>query len=105
MNSTTGNESIESSSCFSTTAYKIGQTIALTACFESDHYCVLLTGNSFIVLIVYKPPALRKPINYFIANMAMSDLAVFNILATYAPIIDTQHKLVAHRWPVWPGLV
>ena len=100
MNSTTGNGSIESSSCFSTTAYKIGQTIALSLIIA-----VSLTGNSFIVLIVYKTPALRKPINYFIANMAMSDLAVFNILATYAPIIDTQHKLVAHRWPVWPGLV
>ena len=31
-------------------------------------------ANSFIVLIVYKTPTLRKPINYFIANMAMSDL-------------------------------
>ena len=35
---------------------------------------VSLTGNSFIVLIIYKMPTLRKPINYFIANMAMSDL-------------------------------
>ena len=69
MNSTTGNGSIESSSCFSTTAYKIGQTIALSLIIA-----VSLTGNSFIVLIVYKTPTLRKPINYFIANMAMSDL-------------------------------
>ena len=69
MNSTTGNGSIESSSCFSKTAYKIGQTIALSLIIA-----VSLTGNSFIVLIVYKTPTLRKPINYFIANMAMSDL-------------------------------
>ena len=69
MNSTTGNESIESSSCFSETAYKIGLTIALSLIIA-----VSLTGNSFIVLIVYKTPTLRKPINYFIANMAMSDL-------------------------------
>ena len=71
MNSTTGNGSIESSSCFSTTltAYKIGETIALSLIIA-----VSLTGNSFIVLIVYKTPTLRKPINYFIANMAMSDL-------------------------------
>ena len=69
MNSTTGNGSIESSSCFSTMAYKIGQTIALSLIIA-----VSLTGNSFIVLIVYKTPTLRKPINYFIANMAMSDL-------------------------------
>ena len=71
MNSTTGNGSIESSigSCFSTTAYKIGQTIALSLMIA-----VSMTANSFIVLIFYKTPTLRKPINYFIANMAMSDL-------------------------------
>ena len=69
MNSTTGNGSIESSSCFSETAYKIGLTITLSLIIA-----VSLTGNSFIVLIVYKMPTLKKPINYFIANMAMSDL-------------------------------
>ena len=35
---------------------------------------VSLVGNTLIVVIVYKTPALRKPINYFIANMAISDL-------------------------------
>ena len=69
MNSTTGNGSIESSSCFSTTAHNIGGTIALSLIIA-----VSLMANSFIVLIVYKTPTLRKPINYFIANMAMSDL-------------------------------
>ena len=69
MNPTTWNGSIEASSCFSTTAYKIGGTIALSLIIA-----VSLTGNSFIMLIVYKTPTLRKPINYFIANMAMSDL-------------------------------
>ena len=69
MNSTTGNGSIENSSCFSATARKIGLTIALSLILV-----VSLTGNSFIVLIVYKTPTLRKPINYFVANMAMSDL-------------------------------
>ena len=76
MNSTTGNGSIESSSCFSTTAYKIGGTVALSLILA-----VSLMANSFIVLIVYKTPTLRKPINYFIANMAMSDLlySIFEI--------------------------
>ena len=70
MNSTTGNGSIESaSSCVSATAYKIELTIALSLVIA-----VSLTGNSFIVLIVYKTPTLRKPINYFIASMSMSDL-------------------------------
>ena len=71
MNST-ANGSSESSSCFTqlnSTAWKIGATVT---------YClfiiVSLTANSLIVMIVYKTPNLRKPINYFIANMASSDL-------------------------------
>ena len=51
------------------TVWKIGGTVA---------YClfiiVSLAANSLIVMIVYKTPNLRKPINYFIANMASSDL-------------------------------
>ncbi|CAH3187142.1 unnamed protein product, partial [Porites evermanni] len=51
------------------TAWKIGGTVT---------YClfiiVSLAANSLIVTIVYKTPNLRKPINYFIANMASSDL-------------------------------
>ena len=65
---TTGNES----TCFSSlnpSAVKIGETVA---------YCLILVvslvGNSFIAIIVYKTQILRKPINFFITNMAMSDL-------------------------------
>ena len=71
MNST-ANGSNESWSCFTQlnfTAWKIGGTVT---------YCLLiivsLVANSLIVMIVYKTPNLRKPINYFIANMASSDL-------------------------------
>ena len=59
-------------SCFdqlNSTAWKIGGTVT---------YClfiiVSLVANSLIVMIVYKTPNLKKPINYFIANMASSDL-------------------------------
>ena len=69
MNSTTGNGSIESSSCFSVTASKIGQIISFSVTLA-----ISLVGNSLIVIIVFKTPTLRKPINYFIANMAISDL-------------------------------
>ena len=71
MNST-ANGSSGSLSCFdqlNSTAWKIGGTVT---------YClfiiVSLAANSLIVMIVYKTPNLRKPINYFIANMASSDL-------------------------------
>ena len=54
------------------TAYKIGATVA--------YYCLIfvvsLVGNSCIGIIVHKTKTLRKPINIFIVNMAMSDLVV-----------------------------
>ena len=59
-------------SCFSLInpeALKIGQTVALSLILV-----VSLVGNSLIVLLVYKTPTLRKPMNMLIANMAMSDL-------------------------------
>ena len=71
MNST-ANGSSEFWSCVSqlhSNAWNIGRTVT---------YCLIiivsLVANSFIVIIVYKMPNLRKPINYFIANMAASDL-------------------------------
>ena len=72
MNST-ANGSIKSWSCFdqfvNSTAWKIGGTVTLCLII-----IVSLAANSLIVVIVYKTPNLRKPINYFIANMASSDL-------------------------------
>ncbi|CAH3185419.1 unnamed protein product, partial [Porites lobata] len=56
-------------SCLNSTASKIRGTVT---------YCLLfivsLAVNSLIVMIVYKTPNLKKPIDYFIANMASSDL-------------------------------
>ena len=91
MNSTTWNGSIEFSSCFSTTAYKIGQTIALSLILA-----VSLMANSFIVLIVYKKPTLRKPINYFIANMAMSDL----LYSIFWPTLNLSEIHTNYAWPI-----
>ena len=70
MNST-ANASSEFWNCatlFSSKAF-IGGTVAL--CLIT---VVSLVGNSLIVMLVYKTTNLRKPINYFIANMASSDL-------------------------------
>ena len=56
-------------SCFNPTAKRIGETFV---------YCLLfvvsLAGNTIIGIIVYKMKNMRKPINFFIVNMAMSDL-------------------------------
>ena len=68
MNST-ANGSRGSWSCLNFTALKIGGTVT---------YCLIiivsLVANSLIVIIVSKTPNLKKPINYFIANIASSDL-------------------------------
>ena len=66
---TTVNGSMTCSSLFNPTAAKIGRTFAYCLIFV-----VSLLGNSFIGIIVYKTHTLRKPINFFIVNMAMSDL-------------------------------
>ena len=68
MNST-ANGSSGSWSCLNSTASKIGGIVIFCLIF-----IVSLVANSLIVMIVYKTPNLRKPINYFIANMASSDL-------------------------------
>ena len=59
-------------SCYwNPTAKKIGTTIA---------YCLIvlvsLAGNTVIGIIVYKTKTMRKPTNFLIVNMAMSDLLI-----------------------------
>ena len=59
-------------SCYlNPTAEKIGKTFA---------YCLIvlvsLAGNTVIGIIVYKTKTMRKPINFLIVNMAMSDLLI-----------------------------
>ncbi len=60
---------MQSSSCYNPTAANIGQTFALCLIFV-----VSIAGNIFIGIIVYKTKTMRKPINFLIVNMAMSDL-------------------------------
>ena len=51
------------------TATKIGETFVYCLIF-----LVSLAGNTVIGIIVYKTKTMRTPINFFIINMAMSDL-------------------------------
>ena len=70
MNTTVDGSSFwNCSSLINPEAGKIGATVALSLSLVFS-----LIGNSLIVLIVYKTPTLRKPINLLIANMAISDL-------------------------------
>ena len=81
------------SNCYNPTALRIGHTIA---------YCVIfiisVVGNSFIGIIVYKTKTMRKPINYLIVNMAMSDLLfpIFLIPKTVIEIHDDDWPIGGH---------
>ena len=73
----------QSSSCSSNpTAEKIGKTFAYCLIF-----IVSLAGNTLIAIIVYKTKTMRKPINFFIVNMAISDL-LFPIIVIPGVIQD-----------------
>ena len=66
------NITVNGSSCSSpanSTAEKILKTFALCLIFV-----VSLVGNSCLGVVVYKTQTMRKPINYLITNMAISDL-------------------------------
>ena len=67
----TANES-SSSNCYSLinpVVHKLVPTVA-----SGLILVVSLIGNSLIVIIVFKTPTLRKPMNFMIVNMAISDL-------------------------------
>ena len=66
---TTTNGTQHELNCINPTAEKIGITFAYCLIFV-----VSLAGNIFIGIIVYKTKTMRKPINFLIVNMAMSDL-------------------------------
>ena len=80
---------------FDLAEHKIGITIALCIMF-----IVSLLGNSLIAVVVYKTPTLRKPINFLIVNMAMSDLLFSSITA---PV--TFVYLYLHSWAVTEGVL
>ena len=64
-------------------------------------YCVILLGslfgNIFIIIIVYKNRDLRKTVNYFIVNMAVSDL-LFSMF--FLSVQITQLATDSLRWQV-----
>ena len=61
---------------------------------------VLLVGNSFIVIIVFKTPTLRKPMNFMIVNMAISDL-LFTIFLFPLSLVEMQ----ADSWLIGDSLL
>ena len=79
------------SSCYwNPTAEKIGKTFAYCLVF-----LVSLAGNTVIGIIVYKTKTMRKPINFLIVNMAMSDM----LLPVFFIPFEIQ-GLYIDSWPI-----
>ena len=67
-------------------------------------FIVSLTGNTVIGIIVYKTKTMRKPINFFIANMAMCDL-LFPFFVIPSLLLMLYTDVWMHdRWSSWPAL-
>ena len=75
-------------------AYKIGATIAYGLIFV-----VSIIGNSCIAIVFYKTQTLRKPINIFIVNMAISDL-----LSSVVFIVRSVTGLYSDSWLITDDL-
>ena len=88
----------QTSSCFNHEAKRIG---------ISFYYCLIfvlaLMGNIFIGIIVYRTRSMRKPINFFIVNMAMSDL-LFPIVGFPYLVIEINFGNWSLRGPVGQAL-
>lgn len=92
------NATLNSSNCnhaLNPTAVKIGKIFV---------FCVILAvsliGNSLIAIIVFKTKHMRRPINFFIANMAMSDMFYPIFLLPW----DITHELFVDTWSMGGNL-
>lgn len=97
MNTLTKNGT-QASDCYrpgNLTAEKIGRTFAYGLIIV-----VSLTGNSLIGIIIYKKKTMRRTINYFIVNMALSDI----LLSIFVLPMDFVELFVEY-WFISDGLL
>ena len=78
---------------FNLEEHKIGVTVSLCILFAAS-----LIRNSFIAAVIYK--TLRKPVNYLIVNMAMSDL-LFSLILVPVTLV----YLHLPSWAIAEGVV
>ena len=73
-------------------AVKISQMVVLSVIFFFS-----LVGNTLLIITVYKRPELKKTVNYFIVNMAVSDI-VFPL--TTIPVSLAEMSSSSWQWPI-----
>ena len=85
--------SSQSASCLENSMpVKIGKSLVLSVILLSS-----LVGNALVVTVVYKREELKKTINYFIVNMAISDF-VFPLTVIPETLAATANG--SWRWPI-----
>ena len=88
----------QTSSCFNHEAKRIGISF-----YYFLSFVLALIGNVIIGIIVYRARSIRKPINFFIVNMAMSDL-LFPIVGFPYLVIEINSGNWSLRGPVGQAL-
>ena len=88
----------QTSSCFNHEAKRIGISF-----YYFLSFVLALIGNVIIGIIVYRARSMRKPINFFIVNMAMSDL-LFPIVGFPYLVIEINSGNWSLRGPVGQAL-
>ena len=88
----------QTSSCFNHEAKRIGISF-----YYFLSFVLALIGNVIIGIIVYRARSMRKAINYFIVNMAMSDL-LFPIVGFPYLVIEINFGNWSLRGPVGQAL-
>ena len=88
----------QTSSCFNHDAKRIGISF-----YYFLSFVLALIGNVIIGIIVYRARSMRKPINFFIVNMAMSDL-LFPIVGFPYLVIEINFGNWSLRGPVGQAL-
>ena len=88
----------QTSSCFNHEAKRIGISF-----YYFLSFVLALIGNVIIGIIVYRARSMRKPINFFIVNMAMSDL-LFPIVGFPYLVIEINFGNWSLRGPVGQAL-
>ena len=91
-NSSNGSSSQQCKSLDATFPIKIGKIAVFSIILLSS-----LSGNTLIIILVYKRKELRKTVNYFIVNMAVSDF-VFSLTTVPVSLAKVSLEIPSRSW-------
>ena len=93
-NSSNGSSSQQCESLDASFLVKIGKLVVFSIILLST-----LVGNTLIIVLVYDRKELRKTVNYFIVNMAVSDF-VFPLTTVPVSLARVSLPSLSWQWPI-----